>query len=55
MVKEGEEVTMGTPLLILEAMKMRNELLSPVNGVIRKIYVSEGDMVPKFHLLIEFA
>ena len=54
MVKEGDEVSPGTPMLILEAMKMRNEILSPLQGVIKKIYVSEGEMVPKAKLLIEF-
>jgi biotin carboxyl carrier protein len=54
MVKEGDEVSQGTPLLILEAMKMRNEVLSPVEGVIRKIHVKEGSLVPKLHLLVEF-
>lgn len=54
MVKEGDEVSPGTPMLILEAMKMRNEILSPLQGIIKKIYVSEGDMVPKDHLMIEF-
>ena len=53
MVKEGDEVSTGTPLLILEAMKMRNEVLAPLDGVVRKIHVSEGEMVPKAHLLIE--
>ena len=53
MVKEGQEVSTGTPLLILEAMKMRNEVLSPVNGIIRKIHVSEGELVPKSRLLVE--
>ncbi len=53
MAKEGDEVSAGTPLLILEAMKMRNEVLSPVNGVVLKIHVSEGEMVPKSQLLIE--
>lgn len=53
-VKEGDEVSPGTPMLILEAMKMRNEILSPLQGIIKKIYVSEGDMVPKDHLMIEF-
>lgn len=53
MAKEGDEVPAGTPLLILEAMKMRNEVLSPVDGVVRKIHVSEGEMVPKSYLLIE--
>ena len=55
MAKEGEEVTAGTPLLILEAMKMRNEILAPLTGIVRKIHVSEGEMVPKAHLLIEMA
>ncbi len=54
MVKEGNEVAQGMPLLILEAMKMRNELLSPLGGVIKKIHIAEGDMVPKDKLLIEF-
>ncbi|MCK4748790.1 MAG: acetyl-CoA carboxylase biotin carboxyl carrier protein subunit [Bacteroidales bacterium] len=54
MVKEGDEVILGTPLLILEAMKMRNEVLSPMDGVILKIHVSEGDLVPRNHLLLEF-
>jgi biotin carboxyl carrier protein len=54
MVKEGDEVAQGTPMLILEAMKMRNEILSPFQGIIKKINVSEGEMVPKAHLLLEF-
>ena len=54
MVQEGDEVSSGTPMLILEAMKMRNEVLSPFHGIIKKINVSEGEMVPKAHLLLEF-
>jgi biotin carboxyl carrier protein len=53
MAREGEEVKAGTPLLILEAMKMRNEVLSTIDGVVRKIHVVEGEMVPKSHLLVE--
>jgi biotin carboxyl carrier protein len=55
MVNEGDEVASGTPLLILEAMKMRNIVLSPFTGTVTKIHVSEGDMVPKSHLLVEMA
>ena len=54
MVKEGAEVTQGTPLMILEAMKMENKVLSPIDGVIKKINVSKGEMVPKAHILLEF-
>jgi biotin carboxyl carrier protein len=54
LVQEGMEVRPGDPLFILEAMKMRNELLSPVQGMVKKIHVSEGDKIPKGHLLLEF-
>jgi biotin carboxyl carrier protein len=54
MVGEGEGVTAGSPLMILEAMKMLNEVRSPINGIIKKIHVREGEQVPKDHLLLEF-
>ena len=53
MVKEGDKVEAGFPMLILEAMKMRNEILAPLEGVIRRIHVKEGEHVPKSHLLVE--
>lgn len=53
LVSEGMDVDQGTPLIILEAMKMRNELLSPVKGRIRKIHISEGEKVPRGKLLLE--
>ena len=53
MVEVGDRVEAGFPMLILEAMKMRNEVLAPVGGVIKTINVSEGDLVPKSHLLLE--
>jgi biotin carboxyl carrier protein len=53
MVKAGQEVESGDPLLILEAMKMRNEVLSPVSGRVAQIFVKEGEHVPKAHLLVK--
>jgi len=53
MVEKGAEVEQGTPLLILEAMKMRNEVVSPVTGRVKRIHVAEGDQVAKAQLLIE--
>lgn len=53
MVQEGDAVSAGTPLLILEAMKMRNQVLAPVTGTVSGIHVSEGEMVPKSKLLVE--
>lgn len=53
-VKEGADVVQGTPVLILEAMKMRNVIVSNVSGVVKKIYVSDGEQVPKDFLLVDF-
>ncbi len=44
-VKEGDVVKAGTPILVLEAMKMQNELFSSRDGVVREVRVSEGDLV----------
>lgn len=53
LVQVGQEVEHGEPLLILEAMKMRNEVRSPVSGKVYKIHVTEGEHVPKAHLLVQ--
>ena len=52
LVKEGEEVKEGTPLLILEAMKMQNEITSPANGRVKTIFVREGESVKKDAVLV---
>ena len=51
-VEPGQEVKIGEPLLILEAMKMENELRSPVNGRVEKINVTPGNKVEKGERLI---
>ena len=42
---EGDEVAAGDTVIILEAMKMENEIVAPRDGVIGKIYVTEGQTV----------
>ncbi len=54
MVAEGDEVAEGSPLLILEAMKMLNEVRAPIQGVVKRIYVKVGEQVSKEFLLLEF-
>ena len=54
-VREGQRVEPGDDLLVLEAMKMRNQLKSAISGVIKQIYVKEGEQVPKHHLLIAYS
>ncbi|AMQ17692.1 sodium-extruding oxaloacetate decarboxylase subunit alpha [Thermococcus peptonophilus] len=53
LVKEGEQVKTGQGLLILEAMKMENEIPAPKDGVVKKILVKEGDTVNTGDPLIE--
>lgn len=53
-VEVGQEVKENDPLLILEAMKMENSILSPRDGVIKSIAMTKGAAVEKGALLIEF-
>lgn len=51
-VQEGQQVAEGEKLLILEAMKMRNIIVSPKAGIIKSIEVNSGDIVSKGKLLV---
>jgi propionyl-CoA carboxylase alpha chain len=53
LTEEGREVRAGEPLLILEAMKMQNELQAPSAGKVGKILVKGGQSVLKDDLLVE--
>lgn len=53
-VKEGDEVKAGKPLLIMEAMKMENEMRAANDVVIKEICVKQGDSVEAGAILIKF-
>lgn len=53
LVAEGDEVEAGHPIIIVEAMKMENEVLAEGAGIIRRILVSAGDTVDAGAVLIE--
>ena len=44
-VSEGQEVTEGQVILILEAMKMQNEIQAPVNGKVVSVNCEEGQSI----------
>jgi len=53
LVEENTKVKEGEPILILEAMKMQNEIIAVVAGKIKKIHVKAGDSVAKDEVLME--
>ncbi len=52
-VKEGEQVEKGTVLIVISAMKMESEYKSPADGVVKKIFVTEGETINGHQPLIE--
>lgn len=52
-VKKGSKVVYHDKMLGLEAMKMINEVLAPMDGIVKKIHVKKGDIVSKNQLLLE--
>ncbi|HWA40232.1 MAG TPA: biotin/lipoyl-containing protein [Gemmatimonadales bacterium] len=53
-VEEGARVEAGTPLVVLEAMKMENELRATAPGVVKGVKVKAGQAVEKGQVLVEF-
>ncbi len=52
-VKIGDTVKEGSPLLVLEAMKMQNDLKSPLAGVVTQIHVKPGQNVEAATVMVE--
>ena len=51
-VSEGQKVASGETVIVLEAMKMENDIVAPKDGVIASINVNKGDTVEAGKLLI---
>ncbi|MEK4385014.1 acetyl-CoA carboxylase biotin carboxyl carrier protein subunit [Solibacillus sp. FSL W7-1464] len=54
-VKEGDNVTKGQTLIILESMKMEIPHEAEADGTVAKITVAEGDFVEENDILVELA
>jgi pyruvate carboxylase len=52
-VEKGDKVSKGDHLMITEAMKMETTVQAPFDGVIKQVYVSNGDGIQPGDLLIE--
>ncbi|AGA33041.1 Pyruvate carboxyl transferase subunit B [Thioalkalivibrio nitratireducens DSM 14787] len=53
LVSEGQQVTAGDPVLVLEAMKMESEIPAPVTGVVKAVNVTKGQAANPDDALIE--
>jgi biotin carboxyl carrier protein len=51
-VSVGQSVNKGDTLLILEAMKLENEIVAPVSGTVKSIHVSKGQTVDNGTVLV---
>jgi biotin carboxyl carrier protein len=55
LVSSGDEVAKGTPLMVIEAMKMENEIKSPRAGKVARLCVKPGDLVEAKAELVELS
>lgn len=51
--REGEAVTKGQTLLVLEAMKMEIRIHAPQDGTVKRLFVDQGQTVEREQILIE--
>ena len=55
LVKVGQTVTAGQPVLITEAMKMETEITAPIGGVVKAVHIVKGEPANPNEVLIEIA
>lgn len=53
LVHQGDQVTAGQSLLVLEAMKMENEIMAPISGVLSALHARPGKSVVLYEILAE--
>jgi len=55
LVEPGQRVEKGTPLMVMEAMKMEHALTAPADGAVEAFHFAAGDTVGQGEVLLEFA
>lgn len=53
LVAPGTKIKAGDPVLVIEAMKMENEVQAPINGTVINVWVAKGDSVTPDESLVE--
>ena len=53
-VRVGDEIEVGQALLVIEAMKMQNELQAPLAGTVTAVHFGAGDRVEKGEVVVEY-
>jgi len=52
-VKAGDRIKAGDPVLVIEAMKMENEVPAPIGGTVKAVHVAKGDRVNPDEALVQ--
>jgi biotin carboxyl carrier protein len=52
LVKAGDKVTKGSPVCVIEALKMENDVPAPADGVVASVNVKSGDSVKTDEVLL---
>lgn len=55
LVKEGDSVKAGQNLIMMEAMKMENQIQAPYDGTVKKVFVNKGDSVAEDDVLVDLS
>lgn len=55
MVREGEKVKAGQNIVVMEAMKMENQIQATTDGTVKKIFIKKGDNVAEGNAMVEIA
>jgi len=54
-VSEGQKVKAGQNIVVMEAMKMENQIQATTDGTVKKIFVKKGDNVAEGNAMVEIA
>ena len=53
LIQEGQQVSVGEEVIVLESMKMEIPIEAEESGIVKKVYVAEGDFVNVDDALVE--